>query len=106
MKLWLIAVAASYFFVPPICAAESQSDWDRTLAAAQQEGEIVVYTTNSTEPVFREVFQKKFPKLKVTTVTGRGFQLGQKVLAERRAEKYIPDIFVQGSTTPTTALYP
>jgi len=102
----VVAVAAIVFFVQPAFGAEWQSDWDRTLNAAQQEGEIVVYSTNSTEPVFREVFQKKFPKIKVTTVTGRGFQLGQKVLAERRAGKFIPDIFVQGSTTPTTALYP
>jgi iron(III) transport system substrate-binding protein len=100
------ALAVSFLFLRPSAAAEWQSDWDRTLSAAQQEGEIVVYSTNSTEPVFREVFQKKFPKIKVTTVTGRGFQLGQKVLAERRAGKFIPDIFVQGSTTPTTALYP
>ncbi len=104
---WKIVVLAALFLAgKPAFGAEWQSDWDRTLNAAQQEGEIVVYSTNSTEPVFREVFQKKFPKIKVTTVTGRGFQLGQKVLAERRAGKYIPDIFVQGSTTPTTALYP
>src|ERR1051326_1637834 len=85
----VVAVAAIVFFVQPAFGAEWQSDWDRTLNAAQQEGEIVVYSTNSTEPVFREVFQKKFPKIKVTTVTGRGFQLGQKVLAERRAGKFI-----------------
>jgi iron(III) transport system substrate-binding protein len=99
-------------FAPPaaLFAGEAkpgwQLDWERTLKAAEQEGEVVVYTTSSTENVFREVFQKKFPKIKVTTVSGRGFQLGQRVVSERRAGKFIPDIFVQGSTTPTTALYP
>jgi iron(III) transport system substrate-binding protein len=104
---WLAVV-----FLPlaPLSAGEArpewQLDWERTLKAAEQEGELTVYTTTSTDAVFREVFQKKFPKIKVTTVTGRGFQLGQRVLSERRADKFIPDIFVQGSTTPTTALYP
>jgi len=83
-----------------------QADWEDTLKAAEKEGEIVVYTSSTPDPVFREVFQKKFPNIKVTTVTGRGFQLGQRVLNERRAGKFIPDIFIQGSTTPTTALYP
>lgn len=106
------ALALVCIFLPlaPLSAGEArpdwQLDWERTLKAAEQEGEVVVYTTSSTDAVFREVFQKKFPRIKVTTVTGRGFQLGQRVLAERRAEKFVPDIFVQGSTTPTTALYP
>jgi iron(III) transport system substrate-binding protein len=101
---------ALFFPLSPALAADArpewQLDWERALKAAEQEGELMVYTTTSTDAVLREVFQKKFPKIKVTTVTGRGFQLGQKVLAERRADKFIPDIFVQGSTTPTTALYP
>jgi iron(III) transport system substrate-binding protein len=102
---------AVFFLLPaPLWAGEArpewQLDWERTLKAAEQEGELTVYTTSSADPVFREVFQKKFPRIKVTTVTGRGFQLGQRVLSERRAEKFIPDIFIQGSTTPTTALYP
>jgi iron(III) transport system substrate-binding protein len=83
-----------------------QAEWERAVKAAEQEGEVVIYSTSSADPVFREAFQKKFPKIKVTTVTGRGFQLGQRILAERRAGKYIPDVFVQGATTPTTVVYP
>jgi iron(III) transport system substrate-binding protein len=80
--------------------------WDKTVTAAEVEGSIAIYTSGSLEPVFREAFQSKFPKIKVTTVTGRGFQLGQRVLSERRSGKFIPDVFVQGATTPSTALYP
>lgn len=83
-----------------------QVEWDKAVQAAETEGELVIYTSGSFEPFFREVFPKKFPKIKVTTVTGRGFQLGQRVLNERRSGKFIPDVFVQGATTPTTALYP
>jgi iron(III) transport system substrate-binding protein len=81
-------------------------EWDKAVKAAEAEGELVIYTSGSFEPFFREVFPKKFSKIKVTTVTGRGFQLGQRVLNERRSGKFIPDAFVQGATTPTTALYP
>src|SRR5713226_3404025 len=111
-RVWQTVAAVLIYFCLPVtilageARQEWQLDWERTLKAAEQEGEITVYTTSSTEAVFREVFQKKFPKIKVTTVSGRGFQLGQRVLSERRAEKFIPDVFVQGSTTPTTALYP
>lgn len=81
-------------------------EWDKTVKAAENEGSVVIYTSSSLEPVFREAFQQKFPKIKVSTVSGRGFQLGNRVLSERRSGKFIPDVFVQGATTPSTALYP
>lgn len=81
-------------------------EWDKAVKAAETEGSVVIYTSSSLEPVFRETFQSKFPRIKVTTVSGRGFQLGQRVLSERRSGKFIPDVFVQGATTPSTALYP
>jgi iron(III) transport system substrate-binding protein len=83
-----------------------KTEWDRSVTAAEAEGSVVIYTSGSLEPIFREAFQSKFSKIKVTTVTGRGFQLGQRVLSERRSGKFIPDVFVQGATTPSTALYP
>jgi ABC-type Fe3+ transport system substrate-binding protein len=61
--------------------------------------------TSAFESVFREAFQKKFPKVKVTTVVGRGFQLGQRVMSERRGEKYIPDLCITGNVTPLTVFH-
>jgi hypothetical protein len=49
-----------------------QIEWEKTVKAAEEEGALVIYMTQAFEPVFREVFQKKFPKIKVTLVTGRG----------------------------------
>src|SRR5919109_1396757 len=76
-------------------AAESkptwQAKWERAVKAAEEEGAVVIYMTQAFEPVFRENFQKKYPKIKVITVTGRGFQLSQRVMNERRAERYITD---------------
>ncbi len=90
-------------------AAESkpvgQAEWDKTVKAAEEEGALTIYMTQAFEPVFREAFQKKFPKIKVSTVVGRGFQLGQRVMSERRAEKYIVDFCLTGNITPVTVFY-
>lgn len=82
-----------------------QTEWEKTIKAAETEGQVVIYSTDGLDLVFREGFQKKFPKIKVTTVTGRGFELGQRIMAERRAGKNIQDLFVMGSTTPVAVLH-
>ena len=60
---------------PLVLAAEPkaawQADWDKTVKAAEEERELVIYMTQAFEPVFREAFQKKYPKIKVTMVTGQ-----------------------------------
>lgn len=92
-----------------ISAAESkhgwQAEWDKTVKAAEDEGALVLYITGAFEPVFREAFQKKFPKIKVTTVTGRGPELSQRVMSERRAEKYAVDLYVSGNISPLTVFH-
>ena len=49
-----------------------------------------IYMTQAFEPVFRETFQKKFSRIKVTTVVGRGFQLGQRIMASGAAKSISP----------------
>ena len=92
-----------------ISAAEAkpgwQAEWDKTVKAAEDEGALVLYITGAFEPVFREAFQKKFPKIKVTTVTGRGPELSQRVMSERRAEKYAVDLYVSGNISPLTVFH-
>ena len=85
--------------------AAASGEWDKTVKAAEEEGALTIYMTQAFEPVFREAFQKKFPKIKVTTVVGRGFQLGQRIMTERRAEKYIIDFCITGNITPVTVFH-
>ncbi|MGH7772748.1 MAG: ABC transporter substrate-binding protein [Candidatus Binatia bacterium] len=47
-------------------------------------------------------FQKKFPKIKVKLVDGRASQLLQRVMAERRAGKFLADVIRLGGGTSTT----
>jgi ABC-type Fe3+ transport system substrate-binding protein len=110
-NLLLIAIlfASHSILSREVQAAESrpawQVEWDKTVKAAEDEGALSIYMTQAFEPVFREAFQKKYPKIKVNIVTGRGFQLGQRVMAERRGEKYIVDLVVTGNVTPLTVFH-
>ena len=51
--------------------------------------------------VCRCIFQKAYPEIKLTTVTGIGTQLMQRIMVERRGEKFIPDIYIAGIATMT-----
>jgi iron(III) transport system substrate-binding protein len=93
----------------PSVAAESspgwQVEWSKTVKAAEEEGSVVIYMTQAFEPVFREAFQKKYPKIKVIAATGRGPQLSQRVMSERRADKYVVDLYVSGNISPLTVFH-
>lgn len=87
------------------CAGESGGQtWENTVKAAVGEGQVSVYATSGFEPVF-EAFQKRFPDIKANAVIGRGNQLAQKLLAERRADKFLADVYLGGIGTPYTVFY-
>jgi ABC-type Fe3+ transport system substrate-binding protein len=99
---WAIVVTA-VFLAAVGHASEAprwQGEWEQTLAAAKKEGEVALYGSNGYEKVF-EVFQKRYPEIKVNAVTGlRGSEYGQRVMTERRAGKYLVDLFIDGVVTP------
>ena len=66
-----------------------QQEWEKTVEAAKKEGQVVIYISGY-EAVLQD-FEKEYPEIKVTAVTGRGNQLGPRLLAERRAEKYLAE---------------
>jgi ABC-type glycerol-3-phosphate transport system substrate-binding protein len=72
-----------------------QKEWEKTLEAAKKEGQFTIYISGY-EAVLPD-FEKEYPEIKVTAVTGRGNQLGQRLLAERRAEKYLADVVSAGA---------
>src|SRR4029077_11705178 len=102
---WLVFVGVFGFTVFPWPALAAVADswkveWEQTLAAAKKEGEIAFYGSQGYEKVF-EVFQKRYPEIKVNAVTGlRGSEYGQRVMTERRAGKYLVDLFIDGVVTP------
>ncbi len=92
---------------PDILAAQVtwKEQWEKTLRAADAEGQLTLYGCCYEYDRILEGFNKKYPKIKVTTVLGPGGQLGARVLAERRGEKYLPDVFSAGANTIHDALY-
>jgi len=99
--------AASLILFTAAAAAETRNEWENMVAAAEKEGQLVVYTGGeASETKIEEAFQSAYPKIKVTSLTGRGSQLGPRIIAERRAEKYLVDFFIGGKGTAYAVLYP
>jgi ABC-type glycerol-3-phosphate transport system substrate-binding protein len=79
--------------------------WDKTLRAAEAEGQLTLYGCCYEYDRILERFKKKYPKIKVSTVLGPGGQLGARILAERRGDKYLPDTLSAGANTIYDVLY-
>ncbi len=82
-----------------------QVEWERTVAAAEAEGQLTVYIAGYSAVVEAGMFQKAFPKIKVTTVGGTGTQLAPRIVAERRGEKFLADVYNGGGTSMYQVLY-
>jgi ABC-type Fe3+ transport system substrate-binding protein len=74
-----------------------QSEWEKTVAAAKKEGQIAVYVHSTYAPALETgAFQKAFPGIKILTVSGVELDLERRFMAERRAGKYLADVFMVG----------
>ena len=107
--IWLVVAVLSVFLLAGgALAAVADSwtvEWEKTVAAAKKEGELSFYGSQGYEKIF-EVFQRRYPEIKVTSNTIRqGSEHGQAVMSERRAGKYIVDLFINGVVTPNVVFY-
>ncbi len=85
--------------------AHWQAEWDKTLRAAESEGQVTLYGCCYDFDRVIEGFKKKYPKIKAATVLGSGNQLATRILAERRGDKFLPDVISSGANTLHDALY-
>ena len=80
--------------------------WEQTIEAAKKERQVTIYHTRGPfDNVFAD-FNKRYPGIKIESVVGRGGDLISRIMAERRAEKYLTDIYLGSSGTPMDVLYP
>ena len=82
-------------------------EWEKTVAAAEKEGLVSIYIFDA-GPLTEETvqaFERAYPKIKVNQLRGRGNDLGPRIVAERRAGKYLVDIFAGGKGTAFATLY-
>ena len=85
-------------------AAPSEAEWARTVAAAKKEGKVGVffYHRENIETVIR-VFEKAFPDIQLVTASTLVAETGPRLMAERRAGKFLWDVCICGPTTPFLA---
>jgi iron(III) transport system substrate-binding protein len=84
-----------------------RAEWDKTVAAAEKEGGVSAYIFEA-GPLTEETvqaFERTYPRIKVNQLRGRGNDLGPRIIAERRAGKFLVDLFAGGKGTAYTTLY-
>jgi len=83
--------------------ADWKKDWEQTLAAAKKEGQVTVYIYRY-EGLLQD-FKREYPGINVVSVTGRGNDLTTRIMAERRAGKFIADVYSGGTNSLYNTLY-
>src|SRR5262245_35909544 len=101
MKYWMIGALLFAWFVTGANAAETrpawQPQWEQIVQGAKKEGQITVYVHSTYAPVLASgAFEKAFPDIKLTVVSGVENDLERRFTAERRAGKYLADVFMVG----------
>ena len=101
VALWIVS------FVPLVAAQSSwQAEWEKTLRAAEAEGQFALYGCCYDYDRVLEVFRKRYPKIKANVVVAvAGNSLASRILAERRGEKYLVDVVSSGANMLHDALY-
>jgi iron(III) transport system substrate-binding protein len=107
--LLILQVCQVIVFAGSLGAGEArpnwQAEWDQTVRAAEKEGQLVVSIGGYGAIIDSGVFQKSYPKIKITHMTGAGTDLTQRISAERRAGKYLVDVYNGGGNSLFQVLY-
>ncbi len=94
-----ILLLASRTHLRAIDSPNPRSDWERTVEAAKKEGQLTLYHWGAPLMLDAGAFQKAYPEIKVNVVSAMSTELMQRILAERRGEKFIPDVYIAGIAT-------
>jgi iron(III) transport system substrate-binding protein len=86
-------------------SADWKSEWEQTVRAAENEGQVSVSIGGYGALIEAGVFQKAYPKIKVSYITGAGTDLTARIAAERRAGKYLIDVYNGGGNSLHQILY-
>lgn len=89
-------------------AASNTAPWNKTVAAAKQEGRIVIMGPAGTDvrDAFTQGFQKKYPEIQVDFNGMAGAQVAPKLLNELSASVYRTDLVIAGTITAIESLVP
>jgi len=111
-ECFVYTVMLVFLWVDVAFSAELRSstsqEWDAVVKKAEEEGQVSVYATDSigNAQMIWAAFQKRYPKIKlIGTSMGRGSDLFPKLFAERRAGKFLTDVFLGAPTAIYQNLY-
>jgi len=96
----LLAVFLLNLIVVDRVRGDWKQDWDKTVAAAEKEGEVTIYG-QSRAGVGKAIlaFKDAYPKIKINFIGGSGSDLAKKIMAEKRADKHLVDLSIGGGGT-------
>jgi iron(III) transport system substrate-binding protein len=100
-----LIIAESFLGGGPSLAGQArpawEAEWEKTVEAARQEGQVTMYGTSPNHAIVDSGrFQKAYPGIKVVAVAPAPGEAFQRLVAERRAGKYLADLYIAGVTTP------
>jgi iron(III) transport system substrate-binding protein len=101
IRRWIIGSLLGLWFIAGADAAETkpvwQQQWEQIVDSAQKEAQVTVYVHSTYAPVLTSgAFEKTFPGIKLAVVSGVENDLERRFTAERRAGKYLADVFMVG----------
>ena len=85
--------------------ADWRLEWEKSIAAAKKEGKVTLYMHSAFEPI-APAFMERYPEIKAVTFSGRGADVGTRILSEARAGKKLADIYIGGPHTVNSMLIP
>lgn len=88
-------------------SGEWQIRWGNLLKEAKKEGILSLYSTSGGE--IRDAIAKPIQDklgIKLEFITGKGAEVSQRLVAERRSGIYLADVYIGGSTTILTQMKP
>jgi iron(III) transport system substrate-binding protein len=85
-----------------------QAEWERRVAAARQEGRVVLYGPPGDQVRIQLTsgFEKTYPGIALELTGGRCSDLTPKLAAERQAGLYALDVYLCGTTTANSEIKP
>jgi iron(III) transport system substrate-binding protein len=107
LLIWFLCCASAVYGSAIESKQDAQSEWEKIIQGAKKEGKLSLYLYQGEGELgaLSQLFQKKYPEISVTSVIGRGNQLGPKIMAERRAGKFLVDVYIAGLTSTYEILY-
>ena len=81
--------------------------WEQLVKAARKEGALMIYGASVLgrgKPTIIDYFTRAYPGIKVQSAMARRVQTLSRMLSERRANRFIPDVFVGGTTSAVVTM--